>query len=67
VSALWTQIWVHIHFGSKIVVDYILDIVDTIEFGRFFVEANEAKFQHGMDLDDFRTNFCQVGPDQNLA
>ena len=40
---------------------------DTIEFDRFFVEVNEAKFQHGMNLDDFRTNFGRRRRDQIWA
>jgi len=28
-------------------------MLDTIEFGRFFVGTNEAKFQHGTDSTDF--------------
>ena len=42
-------------------------MVDTIEFYRFFVEANEAKFQHRMNLDDFRTNFGRGRRDQIWA
>jgi len=42
-------------------------MTDTIEFGRFFVRANEVKFQHGMNLDDFRTNFGRGRRDQIWA
>jgi len=42
-------------------------MTDTIEFGRFFVMTNEAKFQHGMNLDDFQTNFGRGRRDQIWA
>jgi len=42
----------HPLFGSKMDVNYIFDRADTIEFDRFFVDANEAKFHHGMNMDD---------------
>jgi len=48
-------------------VDYIFDRADTIEFGRFFGDANEAKFQHEMNLDNFRTNFGRGRRDQIWA
>jgi len=54
----------HPLFGSKMDVDYIFDRADTIEFGRLFVEA---KFQHGMNLNDFQTNFGRGRHDQIWA
>jgi len=52
VSPMDTNLDPHPLFGSKMDVNYIFDRADTIEFDRFFVDANEAKFHHGMNMDD---------------